>query len=1026
MVAKTRRVINFFKAIPGTFLAIVLFIPKLLWVALKYIGSKLWAVTKHTGSKLWAVTKYTGSKLWAATKYIASKLWAATKYIASKLWAAVLYVKDILSGTFFPRIFNFIVRVITALIGLIIYLPTKPFFAVLEATRDYHQLNRSTVDDVMNYMKRNNNLNLFERAGHYLYLAIALVGNAIIFSLWTVPKTFIVNFFRAIKFSYTAGRDSINILSVVSYPDRHINRYYYTAEKTPNGPQAKKAPNSFHFHSQHLLTLALLMGVTLGVISLGLMAYGIFAPLTYLSAYHGINVAASLGLYYLSPPALYALSFATVATLTSAAVIALQASIFVYGRIGKGFYLAFRSERAGDREGIRKFFYQVWAKVSHLGHLIDQVLGIALGLPIYIVIKPLYQLLHSIRQIEASNRGIIDRNWYTARTRRYMLLRFIYKTGVITLLITNSIVLALAIPFQCAISLLYAPFQCVRHATKYGLAHTLSFPYYHLNNYRPLLITKDGRKYHGKGGVDYTNLRCAEYNNVYHFEWKHVLVLSGILGITLMAATGVYVSLGYVSFKAALQIMSPYGLFSYNVAALNYALFSFLFGIILTNLAAAAVLVAMRMLSTVASITSAIVRILKGAHSLNSIFHRVIADGRPFELLVKGQLVGKTIDSKLSGEKKVHKKDDDVKKAEKMFGMGWAFNIFHFFIDPSGWWIPYDKENNLARPIYQPQIKYNPEKTDYLIMNPLTGEEDIVKTRDGPRGAAKPLMFIGYYLSLILHYLTIGLFPIFPMWSKKNSISLFPNDGVHKAFERWGTVAVGVGMDRSMVRAREEFAFGPDAWTNLKWWLQERWEDIEPITGKKVKEFIIPGTTIQQLQNENDRKRRNGEVPIYDEILAHFNKEALTNVYVTEDTLERRLNALFRKLILKHFLGIDLPIVLMGANIHATLYSVEQQIVDLYTVSHNKSGESYKLYKKIIKHFSPEGGDKKVARARGEKAFVSMLGYSHHTIWASVHEKCDYKYTPDFKAYVKRNLGEDLDSTTQQPHVETHLTARVA
>ena len=106
------------------------------------------------------------------------------------------------------------------------------------------------------------------------------------------------------------------------------------------------------------------------------------------------------------------------------------------------------------------------------------------------------------------------------------------------------------------------------------------------------------------------------------------------------------------------------------------------------------------------------------------------------------------------------------------------------------------------------------------------------------------------------------------------------------------------------------------------------------------------------------------KVPEHNDILACLTRGALAAIIVPSKEISVRINALFRKLIIKHELGVDLPILIMGTlNNHngpnktvltPQEYTVEKQLIDLFTVSRDdcRDEESKKIFDAVATHYA--------------------------------------------------------------------------
>jgi len=887
--------------------------------------------------------------------------------------------------TISEKIGNFVKGIPGAITGMIVFPLTAPFLTTANRFRSYNEKNITLWKKYTNRKGRLPEI-------YYLVGAFHIMMRIIFLSVM-IPIDFALNVVVAL-FNGALYGHSEGIAKTLMQPEATTNVFDYEGYKR----------GAFEIRSQHLLILALFLAVVGGIAGVALLGAGLFSPLSYLSSHLGIHIFRTLGIRHATQIMYWVGTYLVSAGVAAAATAALSAVVFTFMRLSHGLGSLIESLSPKDGNDWKQNLQQLIEIPKHIGHFLNQILGVAIGLPIYMLFKPAFQLLHSARTCIRSNRKIYRSGWKRAELRYRFLAEWFFKLVTVVHVLLNTAVRFVLFPFQCLASLLYAPYQCVRHATKYGLAHVLSYPYHYMNNYRATLKYKDSDKKYEGYGSDYDNLTMSQYDNVYYFKLKHVLILSLVVGLIFLGLTGILALHGYLAINVTLKLLTPLGLNTLHLAGTSVALFNFMAGVIMTNAGALAVYVAARVLSIFSSIASSIEHVIRGARRFNSVFHKVVSAGEAVRIMKKENLVVKTIASKVRKEKRW---EDEEKQRNTLFGPSWIFNIEQLK-NPSGF-NPIGK--NTPRPVYlekEQQRQYRRNAT-YKRWNPKNGETEKRKMK-GVRGRARPDLWLKHYLSL-------GLFP---MHTKKTSVSLAPKDGM-MAFFGGREDAVGIAFDlRLLDRKDDKYVWDKDVYSNLKWWWQGKEADRHRYGGRSI--------TIQELRNNNRNKRLSSKVPEHNEILAGINKEALRALVVSTDSQATRINALLRKLILKRELGVDLPILVMGklsgSNEKPQIpneYGVEQQIVDLYSIIKIPGwfDNGAAALKQVAEYY--EGKGLKDAKSK----FVQTLVNSNHVNWATVFGEIDNKNIEDFKDYIEDTAGVDLRGHTHHKFSETHLLPNI-
>ncbi len=224
----------------------------------------------------------------------------------------------------------------------------------------------------------------------------------------------------------------------------------------------------------------------------------------------------------------------------------------------------------------------------------------------------------------------------------------------------------------------------------------------------------------------------------------------------------------------------------------------------------------------------------------------------------------------------------------------------------------------------------------------------------------------------------------------------------------------------------EKYVFEKDAHTNLKWWWRWRYTD------SRYKPYIQKCLTLQELRNINQGIRQRGDVPEHNEVMACMTAKALAAVVVSKDELAFRINAIFRKMIIKRKLGIDLPILMMGTlNMHFTAndpavltreYTVEEQIYDLYQLSTKTDHEADNIFDAVAKQYNDKS-QLKPNKLDSKKDFVKTLVNTHPVNWATLFNtrRKEPLNERGFKRFIEDATGIDLDRSVDYKPMETHL-----
>ncbi len=108
------------------------------------------------------------------------------------------------------------------------------------------------------------------------------------------------------------------------------------------------------------------------------------------------------------------INFATTAILTFPAVLALESAVFALIYTGKGlseFFQGLLDPKTQSYQG-----YRITFALRKIVSLIDKCVAIVVGMPLYLLYKPCFQILHSIRMILRTNKTIWNEGKKKAET----------------------------------------------------------------------------------------------------------------------------------------------------------------------------------------------------------------------------------------------------------------------------------------------------------------------------------------------------------------------------------------------------------------------------------------------------------------------------------------------------------------------------------------------------------------------------------------------------------------------------------
>ena len=889
---------------------------------------------------------------------------------------------------------NFLLNCLGSLVGLIYFPLTMPF---IYAAANMHNLQKTNVEYWNKYKPDNRRTSPL----HYASAAFVVAGNSLLKFVILVAKFpwhIFYSMWLGIRDGFKGG--PLNALTTPAYS---FNRYHTTG---------KKLNNTLHFRSSHALILGLIITLLFCAVMTTLLIFfpWIFAPLTVLTQLTGFNLAALLGVKAVGLM-LPLLNFTSLLVLTLPLVYSVKAAVFALVTLGQAtgeFVRGLIRPSLQGYIGTRLRF-----ALSRITSLIDKCVAIAVGMPLYLIFKPYYQILDSLRLTHKSNKSIWRSGKAYAEKKEWLIVEWLCKTGILFAMLANTIGRLILAPLQLIGTILYAPLHCVRHATKYGTEYVLKYPFEFKNSYRGQIVQENNNEYQGDG-QHYDKIHVKKYDNVYYFRKAHIAVLAIIVGLILVLLASIIPPLGFLSISLSVKLLTPLGLAQFSLSGMAVLIINFFTGVIATALVAIAMPVSSWILSKLSMGLGLLKRFITNSNHFHNLFHRVVTAGDAFRLMVKENLAVKTIASTVhpnARKKSKEKNENDKEDQDRKFGQSWVFNLDQFK-NPAGIGLAGE------RPVYLEEDKNRDcdrrHKT-YNRWNPKTGVME-KKEMTGKRGRPKTWRYV-------LSWLTFNLIPVY---TKKTNVSLAPKDGM-MAFFGGRDTPVGLAFDMTKLNTKgEKYVFLTDAWTNLKWWWD--WVMADPNTKQRVK----PSTSLDGLRSHNRAMRSLNNDPEHNDILACLTKGALAAVIVASKETHFRINALFRKLIIKYELGIDLPILIMGtinnhygANEKALTpkeYSVEQQLIDLFKISRDNcpDKESRRIYDAVATHYAKGHNE-----AEEKKSFVRALVNSHPVNWATLFGKLDKHQVnkAEFTTFIKDAAAIDLNHPVDHKYMPTHYVA---
>ncbi len=162
---------------------------------------------------------------------------------------------------------------------------------------------------------------------------------------------------------------------------------------------------------------------------------------------------------------------------------------------------------------------------------------------------------------------------------------------------------------------------------------------------------------------------------------------------------------------------------------------------------------------------------------------------------------------------------------------------------------------------------------------------------------------------------------------KKTSVTVIPKKGKYVAYRRIGnhgenTMGVGMLFIISNCDLKDEkYIFKENADTNSRWWLKGAHEY-----------YFIKSISLIDLIDYLDEVERRGGIPKWNEALVCPSKKSILGISISENDLQTRLNAQFRKRYVELELNLtNLPMLIISSsyNEETCIYNKSDQLFDL-------------------------------------------------------------------------------------------------
>ncbi|MCX7120429.1 MAG: hypothetical protein NTZ67_01425 [Gammaproteobacteria bacterium] len=154
-------------------------------------------------------------------------------------------------------------------------------------------------------------------------------------------------------------------------------------------------------------------------------------------------------------------------------------------------------------------------------------------------------------------------------------------------------------------------------------------------------------------------------------------------------------------------------------------------------------------------------------------------------------------------------------------------------------------------------------------------------------------------------------------FTKKTATTLVPPNGRIKLYRQ--THGVGILFDVNKCYLGK-YIFDNNIVSDEKWWIH----GVKP-TGQSLPRSV----SLDAIRDQQRKAEEEGVILKHNEILAKLSAYAVVGIVVPENDLLRRLNAQYRRLILRNVLNVDVPILIMTSDTPVHKYTETEKYRDL-------------------------------------------------------------------------------------------------
>lgn len=180
-------------------------------------------------------------------------------------------------------------------------------------------------------------------------------------------------------------------------------------------------------------------------------------------------------------------------------------------------------------------------------------------------------------------------------------------------------------------------------------------------------------------------------------------------------------------------------------------------------------------------------------------------------------------------------------------------------------------------------------------------------------------------------------------FTKKTAVSLLPKDGRMIFFPQKNGIVLVFNSEQCHVK---QYIFDHNVRSNDRWWLRQ------PDPAKRTT-ALKRSTTLDAIRELQRDARRRNVTPLWNEILPGLSADAVIAVAVPKDNLIRRLNAQYRRLLIRRELKIDVPLLIMTQQADVHEYTKAMQLEDLMNAKKSDFGSIAREYYNAIIALDP-------------------------------------------------------------------------